>query len=190
MNSWVKKNGICDESAVSNVIGSVLSESGAVLAYFSGSFRSCRGDKVADLLKNTADLLEVRAFDSEQELWLHRSTLGTPFAWRLADEKGCAPGDFFRTTQALDIDAKYKPYQNGETDEYGCLKLRSTVMGCYVLPIERSDGCVQVVNYVRYDENGVAGVADYRIAGFAPLGKEAASDAAGNQPLYLCAFLR
>ena len=175
MNPWIKenKNGECDENAVLNILKNALSEGCTVLAFFADRFQACRGDQASELLKEMASLLEVRAFDSKQELWFHRSTLGAPFAWRLADESGCVEGeDYFDTVQALDIDETYGAYKNGETDEYGCLKLRSTVKGCYALPIEKNDGCVKVINYIRYDENGIAGVADYRIAGFAPLRKE------------------
>lgn len=171
---WAKDSGTCEESEICEKIRRFFPNSGIVLAFFSDRFRACRSDRAKDLLENGSSLLEVRVFNKENELWFHRSTLGAPFAWRLAGELGCDPKhDFFETKQALDFDMTYEPYKNGELDEYGCLKIRSTVMGYYALPIEKSDGCVRVVNYIRYDESGVANVVDYRIKSFEQLEEEA-----------------
>lgn len=164
---WVKDSGICDEKSVCEKISSMFSNDYIVLAFFSDCFRSCKGARLKELLKDTANLLEVRAFDAGRELWLYRSSLGAPFAWRLADENECEQGaDFFVTWQMLDIDTSAAAYKNNEQNGYGCLKIRSTVKGEYALPIQQADRFVKIINYVRYDGNGIAGVADYRIVGF------------------------
>ena len=80
----------------------------------------------------------------------------------------------FKTKHLLDISPEYQPYKDAETDEFGCRKLRSSIGGHYALPLgdigdKQSYGYAVLVNYISYDDNGIAGVADYRLAGFEPL---------------------
>ena len=168
MDVWIQKHGACSEDALASLLEEYRTDDYLVTAFFAGGFQGCRGKHLDSLLAKARELVEARVFNENRELWLHRSRCGEPFFWRLAGEAGCDPKrDYFRTVQALDIDETYAAYQRGEADEYGSLKLRSTVKGYYALPLGRGDACVKVVNYVRYDENGVAEAADYRLAGFA-----------------------
>ena len=170
MDCWIQKHGVCPEDALASLLEEYRTGDYLAAAFFTGRFQGCRGNRLDSVLAEARDLVELRVFNESRELWLHRSCCGRPFFWRLAGESGCDPRrDHFRTVQALDIDETYDAYQRGETDEYGSLKLRSTVKGHYALPIDRGDACVKVVNYVRYDENGVAEAADYRLAGFASM---------------------
>lgn len=175
MGCWIQKHGTCSEDALASLLEEYGMGDYLVTAFFTAWFQGCRGNHLNSVLTKARELLELRVFHENHELWLHRSHCGKPFSWRLAGEFGCDPErDYFRTLQALDIDETYPAYQRGETDEYGSLKLRSTVKGHYALPLGRGDECVKVVNYVRYDENGVAEAADYRLAGFASMKEGAA----------------
>ena len=170
MDSWIQKYGDCAEDALASLLEEYRTGDYLAAAFFTGRFQGCRGNHLDSVLAKARELLELRVFNETCELWLHRSCCGKPFFWRLAGEAGCAlTRDCFRTVQALDVDETYDAYRRGETDKYGSLKLRSTVKGYYALPLDRGDECVQIVNYVRYDENGVAEAADYRFAGFAPM---------------------
>ena len=173
MDKWNKKTGMCEPDEILPVMNAEISDADVILAYYSDRFQACEGSQMRDFLQDVSRLLEIRAFNGEKELWLHRSQLGRPFVWRIASEEGCvAERDYIETIQALDIDETYAAYRNGETDEFGCLKMRSTVKGYYALPIRKTDAFVKLIEYVRYDEDGIAGIADYRVAGFAPSGKE------------------
>ena len=170
MDFWIQKHGNCSEDALGPLLEEYMTDDYLVTAFFTDRFQGSRGYHLNSMLSNAQELVELRVFNENCELWLHRSCCGTPFYWRLAGEAGCDPKrDFFCTVQALDIDETYVAYQHGETDEYGSLKLRSTVKGYYALPLNIGDECVKVINYVRYDANGVAEVADYRLVGFASM---------------------
>ena len=170
MASWIQKQGDCSEDALGALLEEYMTDGYLAAAFFTDRFQGYRGDRLDSVLDSVRELLELRVFNEDRELWLHRSRCEGPFSWRLAGEAGCDPKrDFFCTVQALDIDETYVAYQCGETDGYGSLKLRSTVQGYYVLPLCKGDECVKVINYVRYDANGVAEVADYRLVGFASM---------------------
>lgn len=171
MDSWIKNSDNCLENELGSLLEEYMTDDYLVIAFFTDRFQAHRGDHLNSVLASTQKLLELRVFNENCELWLHRSCCGKPFSWRLASEAGCDPQhDYFRTVQALDIDESYAAYQCGETDGYGSLKLRSTVQGYYVLPLCKGDECVKVINYVRYDDaTGVAEAADYRLAGFASM---------------------
>lgn len=147
------------------------------LAFFVHCFHAARGDRLPQLLKeeSVGNLLELRVFSAERELWAHRSALGECFCWRVASETGLTAANFFETRQTLDIDTKHAP--KGKS-LYGARHLRTTGGGEYDLPIGADDGCVVLVNYVAYDKDGCAFAADWRVKGFEPqetihIGKEA-----------------
>lgn len=147
------------------------------LAFFVHCFRAVRADRLQQLLseETVENLLELRLFSAERELWAHRSALGEHFSWRIASETGLTASDFFETRQTLDIDTKHAPEGEGL---YGARPLRTTGGGEYALPIGEDDGCVVLVNYVAYDEDGCAFAADWRVKGFEAqktihIGKEA-----------------
>lgn len=170
MDVWIQKHGDCTEDSLASLLNEHMTGDYLVTAFFTDRFQGCRGDLLDSVLARAQELVELRVFNEDCELWLHRSCCGRPFSWRLAGETGCVPKrDCFRTVQALDIDETYAAYQRGDQDEHGALKLRSTVKGYYALPLGTGDGCVKIITYVRYNENGVAEAADYRLAGFASM---------------------
>jgi len=139
----------------------------------------------ADTLeKETAEtLLELRVFTEKAELHLIRTSLSSPFQYRVADDETLRRNiaaiessdsflknpDHYRTLsrQVLDINRKFPPFMKKEKDENGCRKLCTTGGGHYALPIEEGDDTAVVITYLTYDEkNGVCSAADYRLAGF------------------------
>lgn len=131
-------------------------------------------------------LLEMRIFTEEAEYHLFRTSTGSPFQYRVADDgilrknlETEAPSDpFLRdpehhrlvTRQLLDINTAHPAFRRQERDQNGCRLLTTTGGGHYALPLEEGDRAAVVVQYVRYDPgSGVGRVVDERIAGFEPL---------------------
>lgn len=177
MDVWVKDCGVCEASALREKAQAFAASVDYVIAYYPDRFLAAAANLFSSL-PSFETLLELRLFSAERELWAHRSTLGKPFSWRIADDEvlpeRCAEEEepelrrpemhYLDGSQTLDIDTT----ANFGTDEYGSRRLRSTVGGAYALPIGENDGCVKVRSYIRYDKNGVAAVTDYRLLGFGP----------------------
>ena len=148
-----------------------------VLAYFSDAFRAGRADRMlAEAESNMDKLLELRIFNDKQELWLHRSNLSAPFFWRLASEAGFSEDEqkrycyCFETRQLLDLGEG--PDAGPTFDESDGLRILKTEAGrSFKLPITEEERYVRVMNYVAYDEDGVANAADWRLMGFAKEGE-------------------
>ena len=64
--------------------------------------------------------------------------------------------------QYLDIDSSFQ----SDIDNYGCHTLRTTGGGYYALPVAEKQNMVCIKAYLQYDKNGLAHIADYRLAGF------------------------
>lgn len=178
MELWVKDSGLCCEACLLTRISAFLQDGDSVLAYYTDRFISANR---AFKLPFPEKLLELRIFNEKRELWAHRSSLGEAFSWRIADDetlqKGAAKQEdpflqrpenhYIDTTQTLDINQKTSA-DSKQPDEWGSRRLHTTVGGTYALPIREGDGCVKLRNYLRYDVDGVATFADYRLTGFAP----------------------
>ena len=191
---WIRKSGACSETELPGAVQSFLQPEDKAVAFYVDRFQAANAGFVLKLLESVEELLELRIFRADAELWAHRSASGAEFSWRIADDgalwENATERDFedvkvrhtMETTQFLDISPDYVPYQTGERDALGCRMLRSSVGGHYALPLDDTDisapvdlrkkyGYVRLVNYVSYDRNGIAGIADFRIAGFEPLSK-------------------
>ena len=177
MDAWVKEFDTCTASELAGKAAAFAKASDYVIACYTDRFLAVRAEMLS-ALPSFETLLELRVFNEERELWGHRSSIGSRFSWRIADDLELVrraaqePDDFLRqpenryldSCQTLDIDTT----ESLETDEFGSRKLRTTVGGDYALPISDGDGCIQIRSYLRYDKNGVATVADYRLVGFGP----------------------
>lgn len=177
MDIWVKESGFCEAPALREKARAFAASEDYVIAYYPDRFLVAAANQLSSL-PAFETLLELRLFNEGRELWAHRSTLGKPFSWRIADdaelirraaeeedpELRLPQNHYLDTWQTLDIDTT----ANLGTNEYGSRRLRSTVGGSYALPVGENDGCVKIRSYVRYDENGVAAIADYRLLGFGP----------------------
>ena len=144
-----------------------------MIAYFADAFRADYADRMLEAVQSDLDkLLELRIFDETQELWLHRSHQEEAFSWRVASEAQMEEKErkrfSFETRQLLDL---------GEsTDatpkfEHGLRVLRTEGGRRFLLPIKGTDRYVRIMNYVDYEEDGVANTADHRLIGFAEEGK-------------------
>ena len=177
---WILDSGLCPETAAAAKVSAFLRPDGKdalldafLLAFYADRFWAARGECIPPSLPDVENLLEVRVCRTDAELWMHRSRLGAAFAWRVADDAALwnhteqnadlfSPDDYrFETVQLLDI------ARRGGKDEYGCMEVRSTTGGRYALPVADGDDRVKIVNYISYNADGVAGIADFRVAGFA-----------------------
>ena len=186
MEVWVQNYGICTEDMVENIVKEFIDDSYTVLAYYADHFQGAKGIHLPELLLGVDKLLEMRIFSLDRELWIHRSLLNSPFGWRIADDDTLQTKvqeleeEYLRkpemhkysSVQILDIDRSYNRYKDGETDQFGSIFVQSTVKGHYSLPISLDDNYIRLNHYVRYDENGVANVVDYRLVEFTPFREE------------------
>lgn len=182
MDRWIKAAGSCADSELLQKATEFAAAGDLVIACYTDRFLAVRADRLS-ALSSFETLLELRVFNETRELWAHRSALGRPFSWRIADDAVLKQNamqesdDFLKepenhfmdSVQTLDIDTTVTL----GTDEYGSRRLRTTVGGAYALPIAENENCVRIRSYVRYDENGVGSVADARLLGFGCQGKEA-----------------
>jgi hypothetical protein len=175
MDLWIKAAGTATERQLGELLEPYTDKAMYCVAYFSGRFFAARGDSLPHVLRDASELLELRVFDSTHELWAHRSTLGTPFSWRVADDETLRqnaaeqPDAFLRAAahhyldgrQFLDIS------EAGAVNAYGSRELRTTVGGRYALPIEEGQNAALTRSYLRYDaQTGAAAAVDWRMVGF------------------------
>jgi hypothetical protein len=150
------------------------------LSYYTDEFKAKVVGNMAEqpLIKDMDKLLEIRIFNADREFLARRSNVGGSFSWRLADDaklnsdkKYAKP--FYDSYQDLDInDEKLK-----EDVQTGTVDIYTTVGGRYSLPsdilyAERSGdrrvraNKIMLRNYLKYDDIGMAIVADTRMCGF------------------------
>ena len=201
---WIAGRGSWQEKELVSHIKAFCSEgkrgidpSYKLLGYFVHRFCAADGSAIIDYLNAPENspklLLEMRIFNENRELWIHRSRIGenVPFFWREASDTdspvkpqgilkrlfGMGRNDDKRSIQRVIsnpekyrfetrqmLDINGKP---GAADKYGCLSILSTVGGHFALPIAPEDRYIRIINYIQYDtESGMGNVADYRFAGF------------------------
>ena len=143
-----------------------------LIACFTDSFRADRADRMLETVQSDLEkLLELRVFNEKQELWIHRSSQGGDFHWRVASEENMGEERrrfCFETRQLLDLG---EPIEATPKFENGLRVLRTEGGRRLLLPIQGTDRYVRIMNYVDYDEDGVANASDYRLIGFAEEGK-------------------
>lgn len=171
---WIKAHGCCGEAELAQTVAAQAPAGGTAIALYTDRFAA--GESLAGLCPTK--LLELRVFTPQAELWLHRTTLGRDFYWRVADDTALAAnlpaGETveeycYDETQLLDINTERSFAQRNEA---GNPVLLTTVGGTYALPIAQRDTAVQVRNYLRYDSvSGTAAVADSRYCSFGKEGK-------------------
>lgn len=136
-----------------------------LLMYSVGMVRCIPNGEIQDI----KHLLEARLFGKGAELRLMRSTIDKPFCWRIIDDntfKAKCDGSSFdkvydncilEEIHYLDIDSKK---QNENPTIY-----TATGGGQYILP-EGGFNRVKIRDYICYDDNGIANIADFVIVGF------------------------
>ena len=184
---WIRESGEIQEDQVADTLKAYCGENARdCCAYYTNRFQSSRVDGSVDerldkLLVDCSKLLEIRIFDADSELRLYRSMIGQDFSFRIADDQTLrdhlsSQSESFlqdekahrmEQIQVLDADtANYPPWKNSETDAFGSRLLRTTGGGTYNLPIRDDQNAVIVISYIHYDNQGVASIADTRLAGF------------------------
>lgn len=107
-------------------------------------------------------LLEIRAFNSQSELYAYRFALDECFNYRIADDGNLPCENYSAEFQLLSIDSGRKA-----TAENGNSKLFAVGGGDYeVTNTLNNPQKVKIINYIYYDgETGRAIVSDFRIGG-------------------------
>ena len=167
---WISASGVGNDAPLERFRNS----DAYVLAYFTNAFQAGRANcMLANAAFSMDKLLELRVFNETQELWMHRSVLGSPFSWRLADDAGIPTEKretcCFETRQLIDLGES--PDKEPSYDGAGLRILQTEAGRSFKLPITKAERFVRLINYVSYDNDGVAYAADYRLAGFAKEGK-------------------
>ena len=180
---WIRESGECAEADLPGLVRAFAGAEDCAIAFYTDHFQAADTGHIPALLTTPETLLEIRVIRKDAEFWAHRTGAGVPFSWRTADElsiwERAGEKDYetamnlytLPARHILDISPDYTPYRDGEQDEFGCRKLRSSIGGLYTLPLgdAKEYGYVKLVNYVSYSGAGIAGIADFRIAGFDPL---------------------
>lgn len=173
---WIKEYGNSPEDEIRVIVERLMPSDSIGIAYYTDRFRAADKEHAKSLCEDVSRLLELRLFNACSELHIRRSHMGGEFTWRLADdivlEESAAqetdeflknPGNHFvEYKQYLDIDSTF----DSKMDDYGCRTLRTTGGGYYTLPVSKKQKIVRIVAYLQYDKNGMAHIADYRLAGF------------------------
>ncbi len=165
---WITENGVTEDAVT--LVKRVAVAEDRIVAYYVDGFQSGRADRLDAILDRQDRLLELRMFSKTRELWLHRSRLGVGFFWRIASEEQFPdPAKYcFETRQLLDLG---ESPDEMPTFENGLRVLHSSGGSRFLLPVSGEERFVRIMNYVAYDEDGVANAADYRLIGFAKEGK-------------------
>ena len=165
---WITDGGTAEDAA--GTVRRYAAPEDRIVAYYADGFAAGYADRLEALLAGEDRLLELRLFSETRELWLHRSRLGEPFAWRVASEAALPDKEryCFETRQLLDL--REGPEAAPELDAAGLRVLRPLNGRRFALPCGGADRFVRLMNYVRYDAEGVANAADWRLIGFAKEG--------------------
>jgi hypothetical protein len=158
------------------------------LSYYTDEFKAQRVRNTAEqpLIKDIDKLLEIRIFNADREFLARRSNVGGGFSWRLADDKKITDNTsvkkpfypYYDSFQDLDINGEKLEEELEKGGQKGQVDLYTTVGGKYSLPydifydektVNREDRATKKIklrNYLKYDEIGMATVADTRMCGF------------------------
>lgn len=121
-------------------------------------------DSEALILQNEDKLIDLRIFNSNEELHVFRSDLCEDFVWRFIDDRKPISGyeNYFDEAQFLDIDTERSSRSFKENHI-----VKTTSGGTYHLPFDSMDGTKIVIrSYCGfYPETGTAYIRDWRIKG-------------------------
>lgn len=175
---WIKEQGDVNEAGLREQILKYIDASRFVVAYFTDRFvLEHAGEEVINGL-DIGKLLELRLFDQEMELLVRRSSVGTEFHWRLADDQYMREVFLHKASdlqaglpdqvELLYIDGRqkidYNPERSKDAGDKICVM--STVGGCYTVPSGIPMEYIAVRTYYSYAEDGMAVAADFRLRGF------------------------
>ena len=161
---FVSECGTVGNDGLGNVCAKINADY-MLLMYTGGMVKCVPAAEISDI----PHLLEARLFSKTAELKIMRSTIDRDFSWRIIDDKAfravCDGSSFDRTYENcvldevhyLDIDAKKTA---ADSTVY-----TATGGGKYILP-EGGLQRVAIRDYICFDDNGIANIADFVIVGF------------------------
>lgn len=123
----------------------------------------------AGAIEDVGHLLEARLFSETAELKIMRPTIDRDFSWRIIDDDKfkelCDNSTFDKKFENCVLDEKHYLDINSKVTDKSSTTYISTGGGRYILPesgLER----VLIRDYIYYDDNGIANIADFRIVKF------------------------
>lgn len=140
------------------IIGYLIKEqiNGYFLAMLSDSLICQSTDFIKEI--DPLKLIEIRVFNETKEIKAVRGSLEKEFQIRTLEAESNEEEKHYEV-HYLDIDEKRKP------------QIVTTGGGKYELPIEAPQR-IKICNHLRYDENGVCQIVDYRIVKFLAKGEK------------------
>ncbi len=170
MHPWILKSGTCDEHALQNQITEYVQKQPAMMlagctdCFISGEAFSGQWPEI-----DFPHLLELRVFRADNELWAHRSCIGMPFSFRIADEATLKANIQNESSTFLSSPEHYRleRIHRLDMDESASSggRIHSLGGGYYSLSIT-DENTVRVVVYLEYDKNGIAHSTDVRMKCF------------------------
>jgi hypothetical protein len=124
-------------------------------------------DKKFDI-SDLEHLLELRAFNTDSELKIARSSMCQPFYWRLIDDENfkerlkCGNDPFENCFEMRILDEEQYLDIDTTKNKNNSFNYTATGGGNYSLPINNAEK-LKIRNYVDYDEQGIAFISDFRI---------------------------
>ncbi len=142
-----------------------------LLMYSAGMVRCVPAGKIED----AGHLLEARLFSENAELKIMRPTIDCDFSWRIIDDnkfkESCDNSSFDRTFENCILDEEHYLDINFKITDKNSTTYISTGGGRYILP-EGGLNRVLIRDYIYYDDNGIANIADFRIVKFLKAGEK------------------
>jgi hypothetical protein len=127
----------------------------AVLAIYTDAIRWTDTEQFCAEVSTKLDkLLEVRAYNKDSEFHAVRSFMGEAFSWRIVCDEDYASDAMIDDEQALDVNSRHRRTVGNH--------YVATGGGDFDLPLAGAKSVV-LRNYIVYDEDGLAGVDDFRI---------------------------
>ena len=147
---------ICKETEINNALAGF----GGCRYFVYYADREITGGTLPEEIEDIEKVTEIRAFDENKEIWLHRDSLGTDFYCREIDDGNLSEENYFDETQMLDIDSEFM-VKDGKTT------FISMGGGRYTLPVGPKENAVVIRNYLSYNEKtGRAETRDFRVLRF------------------------
>lgn len=148
----------------------IISEKDIVdkISQYNGTIYALYTDKLTcgDMITDTENLMEIRIFSSKSEAKFSRTSVSKDFKFRVIDD------DCIRESLKNENDDFLKDFKNRVIEDIQYLDIdktksngriyQATGGGKYTLPFENAEK-IKIYNYIDYDENGIAGIKDFRI---------------------------
>ena len=145
---WIAEKGKCSQEDLIATAVEYCAEDAIYIAMHID--RPEIGQAVSDRVSQISvdNLMELRIFNSDWELFATRSRCGEEFKWRVTSDKELETQDYIVRYQAIDLN-KVKSMRNGNE-----------------LQISDQVKRAKVMSYIAYDEFGMAKAVDNRVCGF------------------------